>query len=162
MEVWKEAVPGSTRLASASNPPDANITTCVHRACQHLPNTTRSHYTLSQSSAVTGYESSHAVLHLFVTCWGVQGAEGKVREGVNSLAEARQQAGQQQEQGSRALQAQQAATQAAQQQLQAAQVPHAAKRSKHNVCISQYPVHGAVAPPADWRDDFRMFGAASH
>lgn len=108
--------------------------TCLHRTCQHLPNMTCYHYTLSQSRAITGSECSHAVLYLIVTRRGVQGAEGKVREGVNSLAEARRQAGQQQEQGSRALQAQQAATQAAQQQLQAAQVLHAAKTSRHNVC----------------------------
>ena len=55
---------------------------------------------------------------------GLQGAEGKVREGVSSLAEVRRQAGQHQEEANTAMQAQQAATQAAQHQLKAAQVLH--------------------------------------
>ena len=60
---------------------------------------------------------------------GVQVAEEKVREGVSSLAEVRRQAGQQQEEANKALQAQQAATQAAQHQLQAAPVLHCHNQS---------------------------------
>ena len=59
----------------------------------------------------------------------VQGAEGKVREGVSTLAEVRRQGVQQQEEANKALQAQQAAMQAAQHQLQAAQVLHPQNQS---------------------------------
>lgn len=52
----------------------------------------------------------------------MQVAEGKVGEGVNKLAEVRRQAGEEREEGSKALHAQQAAKHAAQQQLQAARV----------------------------------------
>ncbi|KAL3154078.1 hypothetical protein ABBQ32_013617 [Trebouxia sp. C0010 RCD-2024] len=93
-------------------------------------------------------QDTNAQLHATVTrlTKALQGAEGKVREGVNSLAEARRQAGQQQEQGSRALQAQQAATQAAQQQLQAAQArinTAETAQKKLEVQVSELQPHAA-------------------
>ena len=59
-----------------------------------------------------------------ISAGGVQGAEGKVREGVSRLAEVRRQAGQAEEEANKAMQAQQAATRAAEHQLQAAEVFH--------------------------------------
>lgn len=78
--------------------------------------------TTTQSQLQISKVSKQQCLWTFSVELGMQGAEGKVREGVSSLAEVRRRAGQQQEEANTALQAQQAATQAAQHQLKAAEV----------------------------------------
>lgn len=93
-------------------------------------------------------QDTNAQLHANVTrlTKALEVAEGKVGEGVNKLAEVRRQAGEEREEGSKALHAQQAAKHAAQQQLQAARVQiHTAEegQKKLEVQLSELQPHAA-------------------